>query len=761
MSNDGLDPQYLAAMAPGTSAEELQQIAWNRPDLWNVILSHPNVYPGLAEWIRVESTAQVPQGHAPAGAPTQGPPTQMSPTQVPPTQAPPTQAPPTQVPPTQAPPKRGVSKGAILGIVAGALALVLLIGGGVWWFFLRDGTSGKNTNTAFDLLPDRGVVVDVSSFGPDVQLVPIGPKNQASLQVGNKQIVAFVADEQWGLAGIDPASTSALPMWIIPIEDSPSTCTAIGDTILLGGEEAFQIEGAVAKPITRGSSDGPAQEETDDVTEDSGDEGVPISLGSSATDDVPYGVNNGTLVNKAGEEMTALGDNGWPYYVLPPSSKGAPWIVSDGSSVAGVRGNDVLWIVTLPDGSAEVNGFGTDQGPSLTAAGDVALVGQPDAIIALDTRTGEEVWRVDTTVTSWSAGEGVLLVSDGSSIVLMEFPKDGVTGEGGSPIGSQQDPSSDLTWETVASATLEVPESCASAADIGAAPVTFVEGSGKVEGGSVFMKHLSSIVVEGQQYTAVAFMCTPSGGDTVPSVGVYTEELELAADLDFAAYLGVYAEDLALDGLLGQGSAVQILLSSEWDGFCWQCSPGSPAQVTMLWNGTRFVTMRVGDPSTIWDDDTRVEEVEVTARLTAADLANITLYMPVPPGLRDAPWQDVVFVGYEGVPSPSDGLTEVGILEQETTEMLVGGETFLVTSIFSQYGGPGASLLGSVCAISMDETVVCAVSPDIPTSYAWAQDISVSGDLVTYDVYTGDEFPYGTVTQRFDGHQFTLVSTSF
>lgn len=761
MSTGGLDPQYLAATAPSTSAEELQEIAWNRPDLWGVVLSHPNMYPELAQWIRTQSPAAPMQ---PQGTPTISQP-----------QAMPTGSPPQAMPVSPQPqPKRSGSKVAVLGIVAGALALLLIIAGGVWWFVLRDGTSNKNSPTAFDVLPDRGVVVHLSSFGQNVQLVPIGPQSQASLRAGNNWVVAFVADGQWGLAGIDPSSTSSLPLWVLPIERSPAMYTVRGETIYLGGEEAFQIEGAVAKPAKQGSPSATTGGQQDEADETSGDtDGEPNSIGmsSQATDDVPYGVRNGFLVNEAGEEIVNLGDNGLPYYALRPSSKGAPWIISDGSSVAGVRGNDVLWIVTLPTGSAEVNGFGSDQGPSLSVAGVVVLVGQPDAIIALDTQSGEEVWRIETEVSSWSAGEDVLIVSDGTSIALMEFPRDGAGSEGGGTtiIGAQQDPLPDLSWEMFVNTALEVPESCVSTAGIRNIPVVFADGRGQVEGASVDINYLSSIVVEGQQYTAIAFTCARSGGDAVPSVGVYTEDMRLAADLDFAADLGVSAEDLVFDGLLGQGSAVQILLSSEKEGFCAECSPGSPAQVTMLWDGTEFVTTRLGDPSTIWDDPANMEEVQVGPRLTAEDLANITLYMPADVWRPYGDWEEYTFVDYASTKQLSfnDGnnqyfYTDTTYLsEEQAVEAAVDGEYYIFTSVDQSSDGPGGSFIGTLCAISMEQEVTCAELPSVGTSVAWVQDISVDGDLVTYDIYIGGSTPEVTLVQRFDGYSFTLVSQIF
>ena len=51
---------------PSTSAQRLYEIAQERTDLHAQILSHPNVYPGLAEWVRMVSPGVQPAGGGPA-----------------------------------------------------------------------------------------------------------------------------------------------------------------------------------------------------------------------------------------------------------------------------------------------------------------------------------------------------------------------------------------------------------------------------------------------------------------------------------------------------------------------------------------------------------------------------------------------------------------------------------------------------------------------------------------------------------------------
>jgi len=66
MTNPSL-PEPVDLTDPAIEPFRLQQLAQTHPHLWNDILDHPNVYPGLADWIRdrqAEQTAAAPQASA-------------------------------------------------------------------------------------------------------------------------------------------------------------------------------------------------------------------------------------------------------------------------------------------------------------------------------------------------------------------------------------------------------------------------------------------------------------------------------------------------------------------------------------------------------------------------------------------------------------------------------------------------------------------------------------------------------------------------
>lgn len=194
MSQVGPDQDYLAVVTPGTPAAELQRIAAARPDLHPHILVHPHVYPDLAVWIQsqappppsaneyptpqnVPDVGIVPPQSLPQSFPQPTAEPAVQPAvqpMVPPAMQPPAQ-PPAQVamqPPaaTNAEPKKRLPIPPwAIGAVAGGAAVVVAA---VLWLLLS-GDKGQDS-AAYNALPTEGVVVDVSTFGRDITLVPIG-----------------------------------------------------------------------------------------------------------------------------------------------------------------------------------------------------------------------------------------------------------------------------------------------------------------------------------------------------------------------------------------------------------------------------------------------------------------------------------------------------------------------------------------------------------------------------------------------------------
>lgn len=168
---------------PNTPPAQLAEIAARRPDLWSLIDAHPGAYPGLRHWIAASRAAQAPSAQAPAQAPAAQYPATQAPTQEPAPQAPAPQYPATQAPldqapadqPDDAPAPRG-RKGLIIGLAAGATALVLAVGGGAiaWSILAGQAAGGAATPSAaaeqlftgvvgFDLVKTAGALSPAES----------------------------------------------------------------------------------------------------------------------------------------------------------------------------------------------------------------------------------------------------------------------------------------------------------------------------------------------------------------------------------------------------------------------------------------------------------------------------------------------------------------------------------------------------------------------------------------------------------------------
>ena len=719
-----MDPDYLAATDPTTTPQELWRIANTRPDLHQTVLAHPNIYPDLANWI-------VSQGATP----------------------------PTVVPPATSATVKKRKTGLIIGLIAGAL--VLVVGGFLgWWFFLRDGES-VSYSEAYDAPPQVRSVVDVSTFGRNVEVLSMGPTSAAALDAGDLTLVGLRSGGVRAVAGIRSAGSFALPNWIVPTHASLDECV-VGNSLLDCGADTYRVKATAAFPVADTTADG--------KPESVRPQSVPV--GSTASETLGYAIVNGSLVTADGTAVVLVPDNSSPYYAIPSENKGIPTLVSDGRSLIAVDGGDVTWSAMLPAGSSEVNGFADSSEPSWRLEGQVLLVGEPEGIVALDVRTGEELWQVQTPVVSWRADQELLVVSQGDAVALLHFggshqETPGTELSDPAPkvlqVGGPHDSPTPTPFEQLLDASLTLPSSCGLESGLGGSPVAFEGGGVTGPEGAAQMTHLSRVLVSGELATVISFECASASGIPVSTVGAYDADLGILGELDFTGELAFEPWQVWVEGLRGEGSAIQIVAETDEGKLCPECS--FEAQVQMLWDGDQFVTVEVTQPPANWWElggSFTVEgipawEAEVLPTLEPSDLADVELSLPVFPGSPDSPYVSRTFSGYVAEFLDDGVLIETGIDPGEIVSSEIGGETFLFASIWS-YADQSGTLIGSVCAISGDLAVTCAPIPDIGTGFIAAADVSVSGDQVSYNLYGSAEAPLAQITQSFDGEQFTLLS---
>lgn len=175
--------------------------------------------------------------------------------------------------------------------------------------------------------------------------------------------------------------------------------------------------GAPASPSTRTSGPAPASVRLSDTPGD----GKPLSVSSDGT----------VSVNR--EKVSGLKLDGskpvWATRVEAPRklvSVNLPmsrdvWVVSDGVTVAGLDGSSVLWSSKLPEGAGALNTLGTEVVPRWQTSKGALVMAYPDSLRALDPVDGSTIWRVSTPVTSWAAGDGYVVVFNGSTTSVMTF----------------------------------------------------------------------------------------------------------------------------------------------------------------------------------------------------------------------------------------------------------------------------------------------------------------------------------------------------
>ncbi|WP_314318106.1 hypothetical protein [Actinomyces oris] len=97
------------------------------------------------------------------------------------------------------------------------------------------------------------------------------------------------------------------------------------------------------------------------------------------------------------------------------------WLVSDGVTVAGLDGSSVLWSTKLPEGAGALNSLGAEVVPRWQTSKGALVMAFPDSLRALDPVDGSTIWQVSTPVTSWAAGDGYVVVFNGSTTSVLAF----------------------------------------------------------------------------------------------------------------------------------------------------------------------------------------------------------------------------------------------------------------------------------------------------------------------------------------------------
>ena len=354
-----------------------------------------------------------------------------------------------------------------------------------------------------------------------------------------------------------------------------------------------------------------------------------------------------------------------------------------------------------------------------------------ESVLALDTQTGEEVWRGETPVASWRADHEKLAISDGVVLTILGFGGGSDEAEPGQDEGGPGredaasavlvgDPPSAVSAENenaatvdmFANASLAVPEDCAAQLQLPGSTMSFANGRSQTESGEVSMSFVTPVLVGGELDYAVALRCRVVGQENAaPTVGIYEQTLGLVTSLDLAEGLLVSAlpSDLKVEVMVGEGSVVGPLLHSDAQDICQGCSEPSVAQVGMLWDDEQFVALDVQSPTATWATDDRPSPITSGPALLPGDLADITLDVPQASGLGNQELVQLPFQDYTSVQREPGLARTYDIGRDEIQQMHVDGQPYLIFPLYNLRDTEVVSgLVGTVCAVSVQKDVVCA-----------------------------------------------------
>ena len=257
----------------------------------------------------------------------------------------------------------------------------------------------------------------------------------------------------------DPASSTA-PSSAAPEASSETSSSA----------SAAPSSDASATPSSAGSA---APSASDAPT--SAPSTTSVRLGDAPTGGTPLSVSSDGTVSVDKTKVSGLSLDGskpvWATRVeaprkivgvsLPASRE--VWVVSDGATVAALDGTTVLWSSKLPDGVGALNGLGSDTPPRWQTSKGAIVMAHPDSLRALDPVEGTTIWQVSTPVTSWAAGDGYVVVFNGSTTSVLAFDS-GSSSARATALPTSAPASADIPDpKDLENASLDVPGICAEA----------------------------------------------------------------------------------------------------------------------------------------------------------------------------------------------------------------------------------------------------------------------------------------------------------
>ena len=510
------------------------------------------------------------------------------------------------------------------------MALLAGLGAGTGWLVGRFLPRGS-----LQTPPTVVSIVDFSMVGDGEQIEATG---EPVLRSGSTSVMRLRDGERDLLSAVDVAGSTSYPRWTAPLPANAGPCALEGTVVRCGEGFALDVDrgrpqasgGNASAPASPGSAT-PAPRNAAPAPAASGSATAPVSassatpapaasgsatLSEAASDQIPYALGaDGSVTDRSGAVVSGL-RLGSPTWVLPaqaPRSLGAVplpgkrdvWVVCDGTTLAALEGTDVLWTVTLPEGTAQVSGF-TEGGSPHWLVGDTLVVGTPSGLVARDLADGSESWRVDVPLRSWTSDDQYLYLWSHSSLSVADLtrPVDASVTQVTAVAQHQGEPDRAPSAEELRNATLEVPERCglrvspSQASEQGRERVTFVDGQasgGSQQNARTTMKEVVTTVFEGRPAAVVRANCFYGGAYGDDFIMVYDPDRKLVAALDPVPHkqeLGGSISDFTITSLSVFGGSLHL----SWNNIAlygdenYHASRKSgSADGDFVWDGQRFV----------------------------------------------------------------------------------------------------------------------------------------------------------------------------